>query len=98
VPSKLLEFSHRAVRDIERIEDYYAEVAGEATAERVSTAVIAQAVKIAELGLLFRPGIRQGTRECVMTRYPYTVVYRSTTRFVKIVRVLHQRAEYFNRR
>lgn len=31
-----------------------------------------------------------------MTRFPYTLVYLSRTREVKIVRVLHQRSEYFN--
>ena len=39
--------------------------------------------------------IRQGTRECVMTRYPYTLVYRIGPRRVEIA--VHQRAEYFQR-
>jgi plasmid stabilization system protein ParE len=98
VPRKRLEFSLRALRDIERIEDYYAEIAGEAVAEKATAAILAQSRKIAALGLLFRPGIRSGTRECVMTRFPYTIVYRSTSQVISVIRVLHQRAEYFNRR
>lgn len=98
MPRKRLEFSLRALRDIERIEDYYAEVASEAVAEKATAAIVAQAERITALDLMFRPGIRAGTRECVMTRYPYTIVYRCTPHAVGIVRVLHQRTEYFNRR
>ena len=46
---------------------------------------------------MFRAGIRHGTRECVMTRYPYTLVYRIGPRHVEIARIIHQRAEYFQR-
>jgi plasmid stabilization system protein ParE len=60
-------------------------------------AILSEAEKIAALDLKYRPGIRAGTRECVMTRFPYTLVYLSRAREVKIVRVLHQRAEQFNR-
>jgi hypothetical protein len=60
-------------------------------------AKLTQAEKIAALDLKFRPSIRAGTRECVMTRFPCTLVYLSRVQEVKIVRVLHQRSEYFNR-
>lgn len=61
-------------------------------------AIFSQAEKIASLGLAFRPGIRAGTRECVMQRFPYMLVYATRTGSVRIIRVLHQRSEYFNRR
>lgn len=60
-------------------------------------AILSEAEKITALDLKFRPGIRAGTRECVMRRFPYTLVYLSAAREIKIVRVLHQRSEYFNR-
>lgn len=41
--------------------------------------------------------IRQGTRECAMTRYPYTIVHRVGPRRVEIARVDCQRADYFQR-
>lgn len=66
-------------------------------AVRIFDAILAQAEKIAALGLMFRPGIRQGTRECVMTRYSCTLVYRIGPRRVEIARIIHQRAEYFQR-
>lgn len=95
MPGKRLEYAARAKRDLEAIERHYLEVAGEAVADRVVDAILSQAEKIATLDLMFRPGIRQGTRECVMTRYPYILVYRTTSRRVEIARLIHQRAEYF---
>jgi plasmid stabilization system protein ParE len=52
-------------------------------------------------GLLFTPligseGIRRGTRHKVIGKYPYTVVYRVKRDGIQVVRVLHQRREYFN--
>jgi plasmid stabilization system protein ParE len=97
VTKKRLDYATRARRDIEAIEAYYLEEASEAVADRAVDAILSQAEKIAALDLKFRPGIRVGTRECIMTRFPYTLVYVSRAREVKIVRVLHQRSEYFNR-
>jgi plasmid stabilization system protein ParE len=97
VPGKRLEYAVRSRRDLEAIEKYHLEVAGDAVADRIIDAIQSQAEKIAALGLMFRSGIRQGTRECVMTRYPYTLVYRIGPRRVEIARVIHQRAEYFQR-
>ena len=97
MPGKRLEYAVRARRDLEAIDKYHLEIAGDVVADRIIDAILSQAEKIAALGLMFRPGIRQGTRECVMARYPYTLVYRSNPRRVDIVRIIHQRAEYFQR-
>lgn len=93
-----LEFARRAWRDIEAIESHYLAEAGEAVADKIVDAIIAQAVKISVLPVEYRPGMRKGARECVMTRHPYTLVYLSTPTKVVIARVIHQRAEYFNRK
>lgn len=98
MPGKRLDYAARARRDLESIEAYHLEVGGEKLAERIIDAVLSQAEKIAALGLIFRPGIRHGTRECVMTHYPYTLVYRIGLRRVEIVRIIHQRSEYFQRK
>jgi len=97
VAGKRLEYAVRARRDLEAIEKYHLEFAGDLVADRIVDAILSQAEKIAALALAFRPGIRQGTRECVMTRYPYTLVYRIGPRRVEIARIIHQRAEYFQR-
>jgi len=89
VTRKRLDYTARARRDIEAIEAYYLEAASETVAVRAVDAILSQAERIAALDLKFRPGVRAGTRECVMTRFPYTLVYLSRTREVKIVRVLH---------
>jgi len=39
---------------------------------------------------------KSGTREYVMRRFPYIVIYRVTDTKVSIVRVLHQAMRYFN--
>lgn len=51
--------------------------------------------------LLFTPligteGVRRGTRHKVIGKFPYTVVYRVKRDGIQVVRVLHQRREYFN--
>ena len=97
MPGKRLEYAVRSRRDLETIEKYHLEVAGDVVADRIIDAIQSQAEKIAALDLMFRSGIRQGTRECVMTRYPYTLVYRIGPRRVEIARVVHPRAEYFQR-
>lgn len=97
MPGRRLEFSFRARRDLEAIESWYLDNASEVVADQAVDAVLDQAEKIAALGLMFRPGIRTGTRECVMERFPYTLVYTATAGVIRIVRVLHQRSEYFNR-
>jgi toxin ParE1/3/4 len=96
VPKRRLEYSVRARRDIEAIETWYLETASETIAHRAVDAILDQAEKIAALSLMFRPGIREGTRECVMRRFPYTLVYVVRSGVVRIVRILHQRSEYFN--
>ena len=95
---KRLEYAVRARRDLEAIEKYHLEFAGDLVADRIVDAILSQAEKIAALGLAFRPGIRQGTRECVMTRYPYTRVYRIGPRRVEILPIIHQPPQYIQRR
>ena len=97
MPGKRLEYAVRSRRDLEAIEKYHLEVAGDVVADRIIDAIQSQAEKIAALGLMFRSAIRQGTRECMIPRYPYTLVYRIGPRRVEIARIIHQRAEYFQR-
>jgi len=95
--SKPLDWSRRAQADLDRIYDYYLDVAPFDIAEQAVTAIVAQAHRIARLNLVYRPG-RNGTRECVMRRFPFTIIYRVELCKVRVVRVLHQAREYFNLR
>jgi len=98
VPGTRLDYSVRARRDIEALERFHSDIAGHVVADRIVDAIQSQAEKIVALGLMFRPGIRRGTRECVMTSYPYTLIYRVGPRGTEIARIIHQRAEYFQRK
>jgi plasmid stabilization system protein ParE len=94
--NKPLDWSKRALADLDRIYDYYLEAAPFDIAEQAIVAITEQAGRIARLGLVHRPG-RNGTREAVMLRFPFTLIYRIEPQQVRIVRVLHQAREYFNR-
>ncbi|MBK7768893.1 MAG: type II toxin-antitoxin system RelE/ParE family toxin [Sulfuritalea sp.] len=92
---KRLEWSKRAEADRDRLLEYYAEPVSAHLAE-TAEAFITQAVEnLAVRPVLHRPG-KHGTRECVLKRFPYTIVYRATAGSVLIVRILHQAQKYFN--
>lgn len=92
---KRLEWSKRAEADRDRLLEYYAETVSAHLAE-IAEAFITQAVEnLAVRPVLHRPG-KHGTRECVLKRFPYTIVYRATAGSVLIVRILHQAQKYFN--
>jgi len=93
--SKLLDWSKRAQADLDRIYDYYLDAAPYDIAEQAIRAIIEQANRTARAGLIYRPGPR-GTREAVMRRFPFTIIYRIEPNVVRVVRVLHQAREYFN--
>jgi plasmid stabilization system protein ParE len=58
-----LSFARRFEQDLKRIEAWYLKTADERAADAAVDAVLAQAEKIARLGLVFRPGYKD-TREC----------------------------------
>ena len=93
--SRQLDWSRRALADLDRIYDYYLEAAPFDIAEQAVSTILAQTERVARHGLVYRPG-RQGTREAVVVRFPFTIIYRIEPRKVRIVRVLHQAREYFN--
>ncbi len=89
MPKRPLEWSPRSQRNIESIRDYIA-----ADNPPASARVVAELIKAAEdlpnFPLLGHTGRRTGTRELVLTRYPYTIIYRLTREKIAIVAVLHQ--------
>ena len=66
--SKPLDWSQRARADLDRIYDYYLEAAPYDIAEQAIKAIVAQARRTADLGLVYRQG-KGSTRECVMRRF-----------------------------
>jgi toxin ParE1/3/4 len=58
-------------------------------AARVDEDLERQVRQLREHPLMGRPGRESGTRELVISRTPFIVIYRVTARRVEILRVLH---------
>ena len=95
--ARLLSFAKRFARDLERVESWYLKTATERVADDAIDAIIAQAERIARLGLQFRPGYK-GTRECPLSRYPFLLIYRIDARAVQMLRVINGRGAFLNKR
>jgi plasmid stabilization system protein ParE len=98
VTGRRLDIKRRAERDIEAIERYYLEEVSRAVSDAAVDAILEKARRLATLDSDYREGMRKGTREYVMDRFPYVLIYRSLPDTVELLRVLHQRIAYFNRR
>jgi toxin ParE1/3/4 len=84
------------LNDRDHIARYYHEEASLLVAREADTAILRAASQICKASESFRTGVRKGTREYVMRRFPYTLIYRVSGETVTIVRVMHQAAKYFN--
>jgi toxin ParE1/3/4 len=94
VPAKKrLEWSPKAGRDLLTIEAFYAEHS-QTTADRVMAEIRRHALELETFPLIGRRGQVAGTRELVISKYPFLLVYRIVGRSVRIGRVLHQHQKY----
>ena len=75
--------------DIAGVYTYYAERDPD-LAGRVSRAIVGAIDGLVDFPLMGREGKVSGTRERIMTRYPYRIVYRLMGEQIFVVRVLHQ--------
>jgi toxin ParE1/3/4 len=91
--NKWLEWSPRAGRDLLAIREYYADYS-QITADRVLTEIRRTALQLETYPSIGRPGQVPGTRELVLPKYPFTLVYRIVGSRVRIGRVLHQHQKY----
>ena len=91
-----LEWSKRASADLVKILDFYVTEASPVIAEDALTPIDTAARAATSNPLHYRQGKKPGTREYVMRRFPFTLIYRVTAPKVHIVRVLHQAMRYFN--
>jgi plasmid stabilization system protein ParE len=95
-PARLLEWSKRSLKDRDRIARFYNDEASLLVAVEADAAIQRAANQACTAPELFRSGIRPNTREYVMRRFPFTLIYRVMADKVLIVRVMHQAAKYFN--
>jgi plasmid stabilization system protein ParE len=93
---KLLEWSLRSQADRLNITEYYAQEASPFVADEAFFAIKHAALSIAANPMAYREGVRPDTREYVMRRFPYTLIFRISGETVTIIRVMHQAAKYFN--
>ena len=56
--------------------------------------IMATSRRLQALPTLWRVGRNTGTRELVLERYPYTIVYRLTSTKIRVLAVLHQSRQY----
>jgi toxin ParE1/3/4 len=87
---KRLEWTIRSQNNVADIQDY---LIGKnpAAADRVLNEIRTTARGLCDFPLLGHQGRRAGTRELVLIKYPYIVIYRVTVTKVIVAAVLHQR-------
>lgn len=86
---KRLEWSLRAEHGIDAIYDYIADD-NPSAAESVIRQILETAERLPQFPMLGHEGKRTGTRELVLPKYPYTLIYKLTADKIRIVAVIHQ--------
>jgi toxin ParE1/3/4 len=77
-----------AQEDLRAVYDYYAERNPDA-ADRVVGAILKAANGLPQYPLIGKQGEVAGTRERLVTRYPYRVVYHIVDDTVEVLRIIH---------
>lgn len=86
---RLLEWSIRSSANVADIRDYIANDNPQA-AQNVLSEIRRVANSLCAFPMLGHVGRRAGTRELVVTRYPYLIVYRLSPKKAHILAVVHQ--------
>jgi toxin ParE1/3/4 len=86
---KPLEWSPRSRRNVESIRDHIA-ADNPVAAQSVLDEIRRTAEGLGGFPMLGHVGQRAGTRELVLPKYPYIIVYRLTAKKIGIVAVTHQ--------
>lgn len=78
-----------AANDLTHVCDYTQERFGAAQARRAALAIYATADSLSHMPHRGRFGRRQGTREIIVSGFPFVVIYRVERESAEIVRILH---------
>lgn len=84
-----IRWSQPAVNDLTAICDYLQRQESPALAHNVASAVYDAVQSLARFPKKARAGRVAGTRELVVQRYPYVIVYELRSNAVIVLRVLH---------
>ncbi len=82
-----------ALDDIARVYEYYSDRDYE-HGERVVRAIMRACEGLADFPLLGKVGALEGTRERLMTRYPYRLVYKIEGEVIYVIRVVGTRQQW----
>ena len=83
-----LEWSTPAADELEAAQSYYHGL-NPMAARLLARRIVDAAKRLREQPQIGRPGLRNGTREWVVSRTPYVLVYRHTMQAVEILHVWH---------
>jgi len=85
----LVRWTAPAANDLTRICDYTQQHFNPGQARSVALAIYEAAESLCTLPNRGRPGRKANTRELVIPRFPFLIVYRARGNMVEIVRILH---------
>lgn len=91
----MLRLTEAARDDLRAIYAYYAE-RSPTSADRVVGTILKAANGLSRFPLLGKPGVLDGTRERVVTRYPYRIVYRVDASEIVVLRIIHGARDWPN--
>jgi toxin ParE1/3/4 len=91
--SKPLEWSPRSLKHVKAIRDYIA-ADNPTAAISVLSEIKEKAENLTQFPMLGRQGRATGTRELVISKYPYILIYKLTATKIKIAAVVHQSKKY----
>jgi toxin ParE1/3/4 len=74
--------------DLRAAYTYYADRSA-ASADRVVGSILKAANGLHRFPLMGKPGVVPGTRERIVTRYPYRIVYQIADDTIEVLRVIH---------
>ena len=90
---KRLEWSRRAAQDLLDIEDYIARD-NQVAADAVVAHIRQRAMLLKSDPLPGKRRLTSSHRELVLTRFPFTIVYRVRGNSVFVSRIIHQRQQF----
>jgi toxin ParE1/3/4 len=90
---KQLEWSRRSAQDLLGIEEYIA-LDNQAAADSVIAHILERALLLETDPMLGKRRLASPHRELVLSRFPFTIIYRLRGSRVLISRVLHQRRQF----
>jgi len=91
-----LEWTTPAADELEAAQTYYHDL-NPMAARLLARRIIEAAIRLREQPQIGRPGLREGTREWVVLRTPYVLVYREAAQALEILHVWHAAQDWTQR-